>query len=223
MLSNNRIHGWLELIGIGIGLVVAIFVGLWVYVKATATPLHPSAKDVSSVTFSTPLRKWTDAAEQGREIVRAGLVEQNLPGLSVAVGARGDILWAEGLGWADLEKQSPVTPTMKFRIGTASKTLTSAASGLLLEQDRLKLDEKIQTYVPEFPEKQWPVTLRQLMGHVAGVRNDGGDEGPLLSKHCTRPVEALEAFADRSLLFEPGTKYRYSSYGWILVDRRAHV
>src|SRR5262249_41603740 len=162
---TNRIHGWVELVGLGIGLVVAVAVGLWVYVKATATPLHPDAKDVSSVTFSTPLPKWADAVERGRQIARAGLVEQNLAGGSVAVGARGDILWAEGLGWADLEKQSPVTPNMKFRIGTASKALTSAAVGILLEQDRLKLDEKIQTYVPEFPEKQWPVTLRQLMGH----------------------------------------------------------
>ena len=56
------------------------------------------------------------------------------------------------------------------------------------------------------------------MGHLAGVRNDGGDEGPLLSKHCDRPVDGLQPFAERSLLFEPGTRYRYSSYGWILVS-----
>jgi len=72
--------------------------------------------------------------------------------------------------------------------------------------------------VPEFPEKEWPVTLRQLMGHLAGVRNDGGDEGPLLSAHCERPVEGLPHFSTRPLLFEPGTRYRYSSYGWILVS-----
>ncbi|MGH9385820.1 MAG: serine hydrolase domain-containing protein [Vicinamibacterales bacterium] len=66
--------------------------------------------------------------------------------------------------------------------------------------------------------KQWPVTLRQLMGHLAGVRNDGGDEGPLLAQRCERPVEGLQAFAERTLLFEPGTQYRYSSYGWILVS-----
>ena len=156
--------------------------------------------------------------EQGRQIVRAGLTEQNLPGLSVAVGAGGDIVWAEGFGWADLENRVPVAPDTRFRIGTASTALTSAAVGLLLEKGRLKLDDEIQTYVPAFPEKQWPVTLRQLMGHLAGVRNDGGDEGPLLSARCERPVEGLQHFAERSLLFEPGTQYRYSSYGWILVS-----
>jgi CubicO group peptidase (beta-lactamase class C family) len=61
------------------------------------------------------------------------------------------------------------------------------------------------------------VTLRQLMGHLAGVRNDAGDEEPL-SAHCERTVEGLARFAERPLLFQPGTQYRYSSYGWILVS-----
>jgi CubicO group peptidase (beta-lactamase class C family) len=121
-------------------------------------------------------------------------------------------------GYADLENRTPVTPNHRFRIGTASPVLTSAAVGLLLEQERLKLDEEIQTYVPEFPRKQWRVTLGQLMGHVAGVRNDGGDESPLYSQHCERPADGLQFFADRDLLFEPGTQYRYSSYGWIAVS-----
>jgi CubicO group peptidase (beta-lactamase class C family) len=128
------------------------------------------------------------------------------------------MVWAEGFGWADLENRVPVAPGTRFRIGTASIALTSAAAGLLIEKGRLKLDEKIQTYVPEFPEKEWPVTLRQVMGHVAGIRSDSGDEGPLFSVHCERPVDALHHFKDRSLLFEPGTRYRYSRYGWILVS-----
>ena len=95
-----------------------------------------------------------------------------------------------------------------------------AAVGLLLEKDRLNLDDEIQTYVPAFEEKPWPVTLRQLMGHVAGVASDGGDEGPLLTERCERPVDALQFLSghERELLFEPGTQYRYPSYGWILVS-----
>ena len=96
-------------------------------------------------------RRWAGAVEQGRQIVRAALAEQNLPGVSVAVGAGGEIVWAEGFGWANLENKVPVSPETRFRIGTASTALTSAAVGLLLEKERLKLDEKIQTYVPEFP------------------------------------------------------------------------
>jgi serine beta-lactamase-like protein LACTB len=215
--SWNRTETWLALIVGGVLLVVLAVAGLWVYVSATATPLHPNAQDVTSVAGAAPVQEWTDAVEEGRQIVRAALAEQNLPGVSVAVGAGGNIVWAEGFGWANLETKAPVSPETRFRIGTASTVLTSAAVGLLLEKDRLKLDEKIQAYVPEFPEKQWPATLRQVMGHVAGVRSDSGDEGPLFGERCARPVEALQHF-DPTLRFEPGTEYRYSNFGWILVS-----
>jgi serine beta-lactamase-like protein LACTB len=217
-VSKRRTETWLALIILAIVLVPAAILGLWAYMSITATPLHPNPKDSPSVTHSAPLAAWAGAVEQARQIVRAGLTEQNLPALSVAVGAGGDMVWAEGFGWADLENQVPVTPETTFRIGTASTALTSAAVGLLLEDGRLKLDDVIQTHVPAFPEKPWPVTLRQLMGHVAGVRNDGGDEGPLFSVRCERPLEGLPFFSERALLFEPGTQYRYSSYGWIVVS-----
>jgi serine beta-lactamase-like protein LACTB, mitochondrial len=216
-MSKSRTQAWLALIVVAVGLLLAAILGLFAYMSATATPLHPNAQDVPSVTHSAPSGKWADAVEQGRQIVRTSIAERNLPGLSVAVGTGGDIVWAEGYGWADLENQVKVAPDTRFRIGTASKALTSAAVGLLLEKDRLKLDEKIQTYVPEFPEKQWPVTLRQLMGHVAGITNDAGDEEDLTAR-CERPVEGLQRFAKSPLRFEPGTQYRYSNYGWILVS-----
>ena len=203
------------------GAVCLVFLGvlgLWLYVSATATPLHPDAQGVPSVAGPAPLPRWSGAVERARQIVRANLIERNLPGLSVAVGSGGNIVWAEGFGWADLEQRVRVTPDTRFRIGTASVALTSAAVGVLVERGQLALDDEIQTHVPGYPRKQWPVTVRQLMAHVAGVRNDSGDEGPLLSQHCEGPVEGLRAFADRPLLFEPGTQFRFSSYGWILVS-----
>ena len=179
------------------------------------SPLHPNPQDVPSVAHLTPPQKWADAVEQGRQIVRASVAEQNLPGASVAVGVGGDIVWAEGFGWAHLANRVPVTPEMRFRIGTASKVLTSAAVGLLLEKGALGLDDEIQMHVPAFPKKQWPVTLRQLMGHVAGIRNDEEGEEPVSvldddppSVRCQRPGDGLERFADGALQFEPETQFR---------------
>lgn len=216
--KRSRVHTFLAVAVLGVGLLITGVAGLFVYVSNTATPLHPAVQDVPTTPGATPNAEWTAAAEQAHQIARAALVEQNLPGLSVAVGVGDALVWAEGLGWADLEARVPVAPGTRFRLGTGSVVLTSAAVGLLLEKERLSLDEKIQTYVREYPEQSWPVTLRHLMGHVAGVRNDSGDEGPLYGKACGRPVEGLEPFADRDLLFEPGTQYRYSSYGWILMS-----
>jgi serine beta-lactamase-like protein LACTB len=214
---KSRTQTLLALIVVAVGLLLATILGLFAYISATATPLHPDPQRVPSVSHSTPSRKWADALERAGQIMRAGLTEQNLPGLSVAVGIDGDIVWAEGFGWADLENKVRVTPDTRFRIGGASMALTSAAVGLLLENNRLKLDDEIQTYVPAFPRKQWPVTLRQLMGHLAGVRNDAGDEEPV-HERCERTADGLQRFAESALRFEPGTRYKYSTYGWILVS-----
>ena len=219
-MARSRTETWLILIVLAIGLIPAALLGLWGYMSATATPLHPNPAGGPSVAHSAPAPAWAGPVERSRQIVRAALTERNLPGLSVAVGIGGDLVWAEGFGWADLENHVPVAPDMKFRIGTASTALTSAAVGLLLEQERLKLDEVIQTYVPEYPKQRWPVTLRQLMGHLAGVADDSGDEGPLFAQRCERPADALQFLSghENKLLFEPGTRYAYSSYGWILVS-----
>jgi CubicO group peptidase (beta-lactamase class C family) len=213
----NRLETWLTLFAAGMSVVLMVLLGLFGYMITTA-PLHPEPDRVPSVSRSDPTPGWAGTAERGHQVMRKALLEQNLPGLSVAVAVDDDVVWAEGVGWADLEKRVPVAPETRFRIGTASIALTSAAVGLLLEQGRLKLDDEIQTYVPAFPRQPQPVTLRQLMGHRSGVRNDGGDEGPLFTVHCERPVDALEHFADRPLLFEPGTGFHFSSYGWIVVS-----
>lgn len=197
--------------------IAAFVVGLYVYVNATATPIHPDPNSVTSVAGSTAGAKWSGTADQARQAVRAALTAQNLPGLSVAVGVNGEIAWTEGFGYADIEKKTSVTPETRFRMGDVSVALTSAAAGLLVEKDRLNLDTSIQKYVPDYPEKQWTVTLRQLMGHVAGVRNDAGDEESL-SQRCRRAVEGLPRFANDPLRFEPETRFRISSYGWILVS-----
>jgi CubicO group peptidase (beta-lactamase class C family) len=213
---KRRTEVILGLILIAVGLPIAVALGVFAYVSATARPLHPDVQQVPSMARSAPPEPWADVVQNERVIVRRDVAEQNLPGLSVAVGVNGAIVWAEGFGYADLDRRTPVTPDTRFRIGEVSIPLTSAAVGLLLESHRLNLDDRIQLYVPEFPDKRWPVTLRELMGNVAGIRADAGDEESLAP--CQRTLDALERFADRPLLFEPGTRVRPSSYGWILIS-----
>jgi serine beta-lactamase-like protein LACTB, mitochondrial len=216
-MTKKRMQTLLAVGVLAVGGLVAVILGVLAFVMFTARPLHPNADEVPSETHAAPSREWADAVSEAQRIVRADLVEQNLPGLSVAVGADGGLVWAEGFGFANLETRTRVEPDTRFRIGGTSMALTSAAVGLLLERDRLKLDDEIQKYVSAFPAKQWPVTLRHLMGHVAGIRGDEGDEEPL-SQRCEKTVDGLKRFADAALRFEPGTQFRYSTYGWILVS-----
>lgn len=218
-MPKNRTGTWLVLIVAAMGLTVVGMVGPFVYMNVFPTPLHPSTREVGSVTLSAPSPGWTAAAAQGRQVVRANVIEQNLPGISVAVGVGGDIVWAEGFGWTDLATQAPVSPKTRFRIGHASVALTSAAVGLLRENGRLQFDHDIQEYVPAFPKKEWPVTLRQLMSHTAGVIHYRDTEwGDKPSASCERASEGLQSFANDPLLFKPDTKYQYSTYGWVLVS-----
>src|SRR2546430_2823220 len=148
-MSKSRIPTWVSLILLGVGLLVMGIPGLFVYMRVTAKKVHPDSQEIPSVMESSPLAKWAAAAEQGRQIVRTSISENNLAGLSIAVGIDGEIVWTEGFGSADIENRSPVTPSHRFRTGTASIVLTSAAIGLLLDEGRLKFDDEIQSYVPD--------------------------------------------------------------------------
>jgi serine beta-lactamase-like protein LACTB, mitochondrial len=229
-VAKNRLAAFLVLIGGAIGLLLTAMLGFEAYTSRTTPILHPDPQQVRSVSSSEPSQKWAGVVQQARQIMRAGLTSQDLPGLSVAVGVGGDIVWAEGFGDADVETHATVTPQTRFRVTDASTALTSVGVGLLLEKNLLDLDEEIQVRVPEYPKKPWPVTLRQLMAQVAGILPEpAGGEEPLSNApdydggpapRCERTIDGLRLYnlAEQKLVFEPGTKYRPSSLGWVLVS-----
>ncbi len=216
-MSRSRLRIAVAVVAVPAALIAAFAAGLFVYVNATAVPIHPDPAAIPSTSRAPAAAVWAGAIEQARRVVRTGVTKQNLPGVSVAVGAAGRVVWVEGFGYADLDRKIAVTPETQFRIGDASIVLTSAAAGLLIERGQLSLDADVQKYVPDFPEKSWPVTVRELMAHTAGIRNDAGDEEPL-EERCDRTADGLRRFAGDRLRFEPGTRFAYSSYGWILVS-----
>jgi CubicO group peptidase (beta-lactamase class C family) len=160
---------------------------------------------------------WKAAVDSARSLIVDRMGEQSVPGLSVAVGVEGEVVWEEGFGWADLENRVPVWPSTRFRIASISKSLTAGAVGKLIEEGRLDPDAPVQRYVPSFPEKRWPVTTRLLGGHLAGVRHYREGEFESMA-HYDDVVDALEIFASDTLLHEPGSAYEYSTYGWNLIS-----
>jgi CubicO group peptidase (beta-lactamase class C family) len=167
-IVRNRLSARTVRAAFAVGVLVALFEGFLVYRITLAAPLHPEPRSVPSALQSAPSSEWTPAVEQARQVVRAALSDQNLPGLSVAVGAGGAVAWAEGFGWADIKHRRPVTPAMRFRMGTGSTLLTAAGARMLMEQGKLKLDSPIQA-----------------------VNVD--DEDPRFRQRCEQPVDALSA------------------------------
>lgn len=159
-----------------------------------------------------------EGSELADKIVRKFLAETPVPGLAVTVMQGEKIVWSNGYGYADLENQIPVDPsTSLFRIGSVSKPFTAAALGRLFEQGKLDLDKEIQDYVTYFPAKEHPVTVRQVAGHIGGIRHYFGGEN-LSAKPYKNVRHSLSIFKDDPLIAEPGTEYNYSSYGWNLLS-----
>ena len=216
-MSNRRVPRWTSFFLLCAGVLIVAVPTLLVYVRLTATRVNPDPEKITSVTNSSPPKKWAAAVERGRGFVRTTLSEENLPGMSVAVGVDGEIVWAEGFGFANLEKSVPVTPYHRFRIGTASIPLTSAGIGLLLDERRLTLDDEVQRYVPEFGGKPFPPTIRQVMGHLGGLMGEDPDLGVLTSSHCEQTADALALFVKKPIS-KPGAEFQYSTFGWVLLS-----
>ena len=169
-----------------------------------------------SAVAPAPLR-YAEVVEKARASVSADLAARGYPGIAIAVSVDGETVWSEGFGYANLEHRVPMWPSVKFRVGSISKSLTAAAAANLVEDGRLDLDAPVQKYVPSFPEKAHPITTRQLGGHLAGIRHYQGDENFIRDPYPT-VLDGLTIFADDPLLHAPGTAFAYTSYGFNLLS-----
>ena len=138
------------------------------------------------------------------------------PAVTVAVAVDGRIAYSKAFGTADLENEVRATPETLIRTGSISKPISAAAALTLVEGGKLDLDAPIQKYCPTFPQKQWTITTRELLGHLSGIRHYRGDE-IASTRHYVSMSEAFAIFGNDPLLFQPGAKYAYSTYGFTVV------
>ncbi len=143
---------------------------------------------------------------------------QRIPGLAVAVSIGGKTIWTEGFGFADVEQQVRVNPEQtRFRIASISKPLTATGLGILMEQERIHPDTSVAHYLPWFPAKKYRPTIRQVAGHLGGIRHYRGQEN-FSSTPYPDVRSGIRIFENDSLINKPGTTYVYSSYGFNLIS-----
>jgi len=186
--------------------------------------LHSSLYHISEADFaSIPARcavsdpEFQHEIDLGRRFIKKFMLEQQSPSFSLAVAWKGRLIWSEAFGYINMEQRIPATPETRYRINSVSKPITGAALAKLYEAGRISLDSTVQSYVPGFPVKTYPVTLRQLAAHTAGIRHYRSDEEVLNTRHFSSLAEAVMVFADDSLLFLPGSQVKYSSFGYNLL------
>jgi serine beta-lactamase-like protein LACTB len=187
-----------------------LFAAVLLVFSLSSVPLHAQSKSLSA-----------DKRAQIEKSASSFMAANSVPGISAAVVQDGELVWSEGFGMADLENFVPATASTLFRLGSISKPITATAILQLSERGKLDLDAEVQKYCPAFPKKEWPITTRELLGHLGGIRHynpDGkGDIPDDSAKHFSSMEESLQVFAGDPLVAKPGTKFHYSTYGYTLL------
>jgi D-alanyl-D-alanine carboxypeptidase len=150
--------------------------------------------------------------------VLADKFHSDAPGAAVLAIKDGRILLRKGYGLADLELGVPIDPTHVFRIGSMTKQFTAVAILQLVEAGKIRLDDEITTYVPDYPLGGNRVTLSQLLTHTAGIPSIESQPEWLKTWRQDMTVTQLLAFTkDKPLDFAPGTDWKYSNSGYFLL------
>lgn len=177
----------------------------------------PAGGPRTEMAHTSPSALAAEAQRALDELLESYRAEHGIPGLSAAIALEGSVVWARGYGLADVENQVPAGAETVYRTASIGKCLTAAAALRLVERHVLDLDRPIETYTDAFPPKPWPITARQLLTHTSGIRHYGGPrdlEEHTSTVHYASVADALAPFKDDALLFEPGTEWSYSTYGY---------
>ena len=143
--------------------------------------------------------------------------KKKIPGISITVSKGGETKFSKGYGYANLEKEILVNPaTTVFRVGSVSKPIAATALAKMVTKHQLKLSDTIYNCVPYFPKKKYDFTIKQLGGHLAGIRNYKGNE--FMNNKPLTIKEGVALFENDPLLFHPGKEYLYTSYSWNLLS-----
>ncbi|MCX6305804.1 MAG: serine hydrolase [Bacteroidetes bacterium] len=138
-----------------------------------------------------------------------------MPGASVLVSQNGDIIYQKGFGYADIEKKMKVTPETKFKIGSISKQFTSVAILKLQEEGKIKIEDKLSKYIPDFPRGN-EVTIYHLLTHTSGIHDYNSQPNFEMTKPVT-PQTLLDIIKKLPYDFNPGERYLYNNSGYFIL------
>lgn len=152
-----------------------------------------------------------------RAIVRATLEDHDVLGLSVAAATDGRLVFSEGFGAIDLERDHPATGDTRYRIASVTKPVTAVAVLQLAAAGRLDLEDAVFEHCPTYPDKPSDPTVRHLLAHQGGIRHTTDGEDTTIRGAPGSLAEAIAPIADEDLRFEPGERMLYTSWGYAVL------
>lgn len=142
------------------------------------------------------------------------------PGYAIAIIKDGKIDYLRSYGMANLEYDIPITTATPFHLASVSKQFTAYCIHLLATEGKLSLDDSIQKYLPGFPHYKYTITIRNLLQHTSGIRDQwellglsGAAEPDLITQENVLNV----IYRQHELNFAPGDKWLYSNSGYTLL------
>lgn len=179
---------------------------------AAALAAISSARGQSHSTISK-----ADFTPRAESLVKAHL-DEGVASVAVAVIRGNDTLMFRGFGLADVNAKLPATPRTVYRIGSMTKQFTAAAVMRLVEQGKVKLDDDLSKFVPQFPLQGKHVTIRQLLNHTSGIHSytSSPEWRKTWDKDLT-PDQIIAFVARDTFDFAPGSAWRYDNTGYVLL------
>ncbi len=168
--------------------------------------------------FAQVAQPSADALAELDRRVRAHLEDNNIPGGLVAVASRGRLIHLETYGMANVELAVPVTDSTVFEIGSISKQFVSAAVMLLVQENRIGLDDPIDRYLSVLPSEWLGVTVRQLLTHTSGIPDYEEIRSYDVYRFRLTPEEVIQIAHSRPMDFASGTGWYYSNTGYFLLS-----
>lgn len=185
-------------------------------------PVAALGQGTAPASQDPPARLAREAAID--QAVAREMQRQELVGVAIGVIQDGQIAYLKGYGLADRESGKRVTDQTVFNWASNSKPMAAVLAMQLVEQGKLDLDKDIRDYVPEFPKTPQVITARRLLCHQSGIPHYANGRvisspGPAAKPGTVPdPVTSLHRFDRSPLLFDPGAKYSYSSYAYVLLS-----
>ncbi len=158
------------------------------------------------------------------EFVTAGLREQHIPGVALAVVRDGKIVKAAGYGMANVELGVAIKPESIFQTGSVGKQFTATAVIMLVEEGKVGLDDKISKYFPNAPAAWKDITVRHLLTHTSGIPDYTSEKtgGAINMRMDYTEEELVKKISGLTLDFEPGEKWSYSNSGYLILGVLIH-
>lgn len=173
------------------------------------------------------LLSFNTAAQSIEQQVDAILNEQyehNGPGATALIYKNGDVIYRKGFGYANLELDVKMNPNHVFEIGSITKQFTAIAILMLEEQGKLKVDDDITTFIPDYPTHGNTITVHHLLNHTSGIKSYTAMKSfREKARVDMTPTELIDVFKNEPMDFNPGEQYRYNNSGYIILGHIIEV